>query len=835
MTGDQHTPSICFVTNELYPLRKGGIGRMLYNFARHNAAAGFPADIHFLVPPDLIATAEDEARLRGALDGLARIHVATPLHELPDTEAHLFDRASFLPWSLDLLVSTSYRYYRALLAIQQQRDAPFDFIEFPDFGGWGLASVEAKRAGLAFAETAITARLHSTQGMIARAERFFEASQWSGVLMDSERHLLAHADLIVGHVQSIIDANAAHYGLQDRWRGRTVLEFPPIMLEDAETRPAAEAAAPETRDFIFSSRLQPFKRPDIFIRAAIGFLEKHPDHTGVFRLVSYGWDRSYIDWLQRLVPASLGERILFITDATESERSAYLARSIVVVPSDFESLCLFAYEAGQLGRPVLLNARCAAFGDNPRWRDGENCLLFDGTAAALVAAMERALDWRPTDTVSVATDPPYWLSPARRAQAASGPGPETRASLSVMFTGIADRADFRTHLMRAAFLESALDIGGRDELVVLLPHGLFAPDAPEIAALGARGWGVMWAPEGEECPEAFGDRLAALGGDCVMVYPFGYDIDSDFVLDALRAMHRHPDLAICGGHVAVDDAESGQVDTLRAFGGEMPSHALTASRIAPIPSLMRRSLLARRLFDPRAGKFWFDVFFRDCAIDGEEILILPRLAANLSGTAALTGGTTGKVTAGVMDRAGLRAGLSARLLAFDTGQESEDFHSDVHVIAGGALAAARRLRPAHPPYDWNPVQFLPAHDGLLVHPLNAAPLTIAELPVPQGRFRQAMARIRNVSDENNGVEAALACIPQGLEDEWVLSVLEGRIGDPRRFPMSNWTSLGIGQTGALSLSIQGVGPGARLFLISRLPEDAGEHMAQLVFERVTLS
>jgi glycosyltransferase involved in cell wall biosynthesis len=835
MTQDQCPPSICFVTNELYPLRKGGIGRMLYNFARQNAVAGFPAEIHFLVPPDLVATSEDETRLRGALDGLATIHVAVPLHQLPDTEAHLFDRASFTPWSLGLLVSTSYRYYRALLMIQQDRGAPFDFIEFPDFGGWGLASIEAKRAGTAFQSTVLAARLHSTQGMIARAERFFDPSEWSGVLMDSERHLLSHADLIVGHVQSIIDANAAHYDLRDRWQGRTVLEFPPILLEEAELRPAIEVPPSDVHDFIFSSRLQPFKRPDIFIRAAIGFLEKHPDHAGVFRLVSYGWDRSYIDWLQRLVPASLADRILFITDATETQRSAYLARSIVVVPSDFESLCLFAYEAGQLGRPVLLNARCAAFGDNPRWRDGENCLLFDGTAAALVAAMERALNWQPTDTVSVAVDAPYWVNPAHRAPASPAPDPGTRASISVVFTGIVERADFRVHLMRAAFLEAALDIGGRDELVVLLPHGLFAPDAPEIAALTARGWTVMWTPEGEECPEAFGARLAALGGDCVMVYPLGYDIDSDYVLDGLRTMHLQPDLAIFGAHVAVDDTESGQLDALRAYGGEMPSHALTTSRIAPVPSLMRRSLLARRQFDPRAGKFWFDVFLRDCAIDGEPILIAPRLAANLSGPAALTAGTTGKVTAGVMDRAGLRAGLSARLLAFDTGQESEDFHSDVHVIAGNALAAAGRLRPTHPPYDWNPVQFVPAHDGLMVHPLQASPLTIAALSMPPGRFRHVVARIRNVNDQNDGVEAAVACVPQGLDDNWVLSVLEGRIGDPRRFPMSNWTPLGIGQADALSLSVQGVGPGARLFLMARLPENAREHMAQLVFERIALS
>lgn len=396
MTDPQRPPSICFVTNELYPLRKGGIGRMLFNFARQNAATGAPAEIHFLVPPDLVSEPGEETRLRDALGDMAQLHIATPLYMLPDAEAHLFDRGSFNPWTLELMQSTSYRYYRALLDIEHRRGVPFSFIEFPDFGGWGLASVEAKRAGLAFRDTAITARLHSTQGLISRSERFYESSHWNGMLMDAERHLLAHADLIVGHVQSIIDQNAEHYDLAERWTGRTVLEFPPILLEEDEANAVApeEDAAP-CEDFIFSSRLQPFKRPDIFVRAAVAFLEKHPEHTGNFRLVSYGWDRRYIDWLHDLVPVRFRSRVTFIDNANEAERSAYLARSVVVVPSDYESLCLFAFESAQMGRPVILNGRCSAFGENPRWSDGENCLLFDGTVSDLVRAMEQARTMAP--------------------------------------------------------------------------------------------------------------------------------------------------------------------------------------------------------------------------------------------------------------------------------------------------------------------------------------------------------------------------------------------------------------------------------------------------------
>lgn len=832
MATEQVKPSICFVTNELYPLRKGGIGRMLYNFARQNAASGQPAEIHFLVPPDLVSEAGAEAQLSQALDGLGELHVTPALNLLPDAEAHLFDRASFNPWSLELLVSTSYRYYRALLDIERQRGQPLDFIEFPDFGGWGLATVEAKRAGIAFQNTLISARLHSTQGMIARAERFFDPSEWNGVLVDAERHLLTHADLIVGHVQCIIDENADHYGLRDRWAGRTVLEFPPILLEKSETLPPAEPDVDGARDFIFSSRLQPFKRPDIFVRAAIRFLEKHPEYDGMFRLVSYGWDHDYITWLERLVPDHFRQQIVFITDATAAERNAFLASSIAVIPSDFESLCLFAFEVAQRQRPVLLNRRCKAFGQNPRWHDTENCLLFDGTPEALAATMEQALTWQPKTRVNATPDAPYWQDPAWSLKAEAPPS--GRASLSVVFCDITDRATFRTHMMKAAFLENVLDLAGQDELVVLLPHGLSDPQADEIRALTDRGWTVMWAAAGEECPEAFGQRLAELRGDCVLIYPAGYDVDAGFVVSGLHAMHRNPELSILGGHLAIDDATSGQAVALRAYGGEMPSHALTASRIAPVPSLIRRTLLERRHFDPRAGKFWFEVFVRDCAIDGEPMLITPQLAANLPSTAVQAQDTTGKTSAGVMDRAGLQAGLRGRLLALDTGQNSDSFYNKVQTLSGPTLAGARRIRPAEFSHGWEPVQYLIERQALMVHPLKDEAITIAELAAPAGRFWQLTAFVRNLNDENDGVEAAIACIPPELGNDWVNAVLDQRISSAPRFSTSLWTAVGGNQTAELKLSLLGSTPESRFLLMSRLPAGAREYKAHLVFENLTL-
>src|SRR5690606_16022412 len=147
-------PAICFVTNELYPLGPGGIGRMLHNFARHNEAMGAPAEIHFLVPPELLASRPDASMLlAGTFDGLAQVHVCPDLASRPDLLPQLPSRAGAHPWTLEWHQAESYRYYQGLLAAGRRRGAPFDIIEFPDFGGWAVASIEAKRAGLAFAQT----------------------------------------------------------------------------------------------------------------------------------------------------------------------------------------------------------------------------------------------------------------------------------------------------------------------------------------------------------------------------------------------------------------------------------------------------------------------------------------------------------------------------------------------------------------------------------------------------------------------------------------------------------------------------------------------------------
>ena len=841
MTGNRK-PSICFVTNELYPVGPGGIGRMLFNFAKHNELMGSPAELHYLVPLALIENRPDApSLLADAFEGLAEIHICKTIGSIPDVMTQLLAKAYSHPWTLEWQLANSYSYYIGLLTAERKRGMPFDFVEFPDFGGWAVASIEAKRAGLAFTNTILTARIHSTQGVIYRMERFAHPpSNWNGILFDTERHLLTHADLIIGHDTAIMDFNEVHYDLSDRWCGRRIQELPPIILDDLETtsknicefdHTAGSMHRKDEPDFIFSSRLQQIKRPDIFIRSAISFLEKHPNYRGSFRLVSYGWDEEYISALQRLVPAELKKKIPFLFKVSTTERNALLKRSIVVVPSDYESLCLFAFEAAAMGCKVILNARCPAFGQSKRWRDGENCLLFDGSVEGLVTTMEKILTWVATTYETSTPDRPYWLKNFGF-QHFQDPQKEIHSGISVICHGIESKVAFDRHFSTVVHLESILNIDeDRDEIRFFLPRALFLPEGDEACRIKERGWKVEFTSGLRECPEVFCRRLKALEKQTLLLYPFGYEIFPDFLKHGLSALSRDPSIAIFGGHVEVVDPYTAKTDYIRAYAGEAPSHALLSSRIFPPLCFLRRNLLNRVSFDARAGDLWFEVFARECAIKDENIVIAPLIAGAIDGLHANRRETTKKISGGILDTLGMRMGLPSRLLSVDPVQPPGDGPDHPYVIEGDNLRAASRIFPKGRLRDWEPVIFRDDAEGTLVHPL-AGEITVAELRGPHRRLGRLTVDISNINGDNGGAEAAIALAPEDALEEEILDFIINN-NDALGFALSAWSHIGPGGRARIELPVHGVSRGRdRLLLLTKLSANGEEANCHLVFHRV---
>lgn len=838
----QSKTAICFVTNELYPLGPGGIGRMLYNFAKHNQDLGLPADIHFLVPQALLDSRSDARDLlESTFDEIATIHVCPALASTPTSIAQLLARAQDHPWTSEWLFGDSYRYYLGLRAAEERHGAPFDVIEFPDFGGWSVASVEAKRAGLAFADTFIAARIHSTQGVLYAIERFaHDPGHWAGIMFDAERHLLSHADLIVGHDPEIIKQTGLFYGLEDRWRERTILEFPPVFVTgstgnyERADRIVVPRDERECLDFIFSSRLQPVKRPDLFIRAAILFLERQPEHAGIFRLVCNGWDRDFVDDLKSLVPGQMADRIVFLEKAAPADRLHYVQNSIVVVPSDYESLCLFAFEAALAGRKVILNGSCPAFGNGFRWRDRENCLLFDGSVDSLASTMEQALCWRPTSTVDVVPSRPYWL--ADDASPREVPFDLTREAegIVVLCYGAQSPSEFHRHFDLAVEVETELTAANeKHEIIFLLPRASFEPNGPEENAIRKRGWRLAFSSGVRESPETFGKRISDLGADAVFFLPFGYEVSPSFISSALNVMRSDLSPAIVSGHIELVDSHTGRSDCIRTYSGEAPSTALLSSRIAPPLCLLNPRVLERIPFDPLAGAFWYEVFVRTCALRGEQIVILPVIAGTLDALMQNRPETTKRIAAGLLDQLGLESGWQARLISVDPVQVPSAADGRPLAYGAGQMRQVFRIHPVGRVRPWEPVGWQESAHGALVHPLDGE-VTIGEVAGPYRRVSRIVGHVRNVRHDNGGADVAIALARSHVGVDQMLRVIgDGRNSDA--IAHSDWMRVDPGQAVRIETPCYGVSKGNdKILLISRPSDGASEANSEIVFTSVDI-
>ena len=398
----------CFILDELYPEDRGGIARLMHNIIQHAKAADDKQNIHVV----LARKQPKDTGLAAHFKGIATLHYLRP--DLLVAErfglANLRVNAVFKKQEAPFL-----RELRVLDAVLEAARScgGFDHIEIPDHLGLGAMVLQAKRAGYGFQNTEITCRIHSALSVIIEAEPFYHPkSDWLAPRLELERYALQNADRVVAHLPTIARYNQRHFGFGAGWMDKVEIAFPPVIWPVPETAKAITQAS----DFIFTARFQPFKRPALFIKAAIALLESGSDFSGNFRMISYGFDPDYIDYLRLLVPARYRNRIRIETNVSPEARLAAISSGIIVQPSKYESLCALAYEASAEHRPLLLAKDCLAFGDDPHWVDTENCLLFDPDPASLAAAMEKARVWRPNKAADTTPDPSYFTSPSQPAR-----------------------------------------------------------------------------------------------------------------------------------------------------------------------------------------------------------------------------------------------------------------------------------------------------------------------------------------------------------------------------------------------------------------------------------
>jgi hypothetical protein len=519
------TGEIVLVTTELFPFMSGGIGRLSYNTL-------------------LKMTPEERARTTMILtehivdeDRFAALFPEVTFYQLETYDFSNIEDG--LRWAVEaernwLTIATKTLAVLKDIALR----TPIAFVEFPDWSGYGFATIQEKRLTGFLADATIAVRLHSTETVLVFAESRL-LQQIDLQRYDVERLALRDCDMVIGHLQPVVDLTRKIFGLdQESWDARLFIADPPLTLNDGAF--AEKSIIPQQAKHIaFSSKFQECKRPEVFVRGAADFVARSDDFDGTVEFACTLLENAYTGAVLDAIPKSLRRRFVSHDRLSMQKRDDILAQSIVVFATGFESYCLAAYEAAALGSVVVLNGTNPAFGDGTPWIDGVNCIKFDGTTHGLSTALSRCMGIaKPMDVLCPPDAAQPWQLPARPAKA---PLPAKQRGLAALVVNQNEGAILQ------ATLDSIFAAEAMYDQIVIVDDGSQDPESEVIlAALEARALPhvqIMRLPVTHGYASALTLGLRAVTAPNCLVMRSGYLVTADYVADAARGLDYDADIA----------------------------------------------------------------------------------------------------------------------------------------------------------------------------------------------------------------------------------------------------------------------------------------------------
>lgn len=738
--------SVCLVTNELYPFAPGGIGRLMYNWITSNAESGSPVELHLLLPQELLKHRTEIAEL------CTRFRVQC--HFCEDDDLEITRLGSIIApqrkesWDYAHPYRISYQYFVTLLRLERS-GLIFDVVEFPDYGGWGAVAIEAKRATLAFLDTQLCVRLHSTYGVIVSTERFYHhPSGYGGAMVDLEHFALRHADLVIAHQETILKHNQKFYNFDDAWLSKSTIETPPIVLDNFE----AHIVELPVKRFVYSSRLQPFKRPDLFIRAACLYYDRYPEDDSEALIVSYGWDKNYISSLVDIVPPRHRDKIKFFFNIQGEERQALLAGAIVVIPSDYESYCLFAFETALLGRRLLLRRDCIAFSSNEGWIDEVNCLHFGSEPDDLAVAMRRAIDWRPS--INRVTEPsaPYWGQSVQKSRANDVSHTAVKHHVFVLGAGSIEDASRIVPLCVK---------GGVCKVVAYSGQCKFAEDMDEFFGHTDVVFEIASSSYNDLFFGAVWRDLQSSDADFVTVFYAVDNIDLLYLGAVERVLSSRPNLGIVTANEAITDGQSGSVKWPRLVTGEHVISGLSGASAVGRLFTIRPSVASEVNYTSSDREYAFHSMFHRAAVLGKIICVLPDVFCVTAQNTRLTKSApwlSTNYSDTIVGRITYGAGLGLSVT-----HDGSNVSGSIVRFSADKDTPYQRLSPKSQEPWGDPVSYSPDYSGILVHPVYGSP-TVARISLPGAGMSASMlfVDIENAHEDNDGFEAVI--LPGSIND-----------------------------------------------------------------------
>ncbi len=590
---------LCFASFEIYPTVKGGAGVLLHNVARLLLGEGH--EVLFLL--DL--TAAEFQRF----DQIDRL-------QLPNPQAcrayRVEDLAGDLPIKpgdfRSVFEYRSYRFHKA--ASQLCRLEQPELIEFFEYTGSAYTALCAKAAGLDYAGTHISVRLHGSLELIDRQQPGSIHGIDRYLMYGLERHALRLAETVVYPSQAFLEQ--AYLPIYEPWFGQAVLSPPPLI-----DIPVAEASTQIADTALFYGRLHGIKGVDTFVDAAVLYLNEPSNPPLRFSLVGYdshlppGGEGSYQAYLLEKIPQHLRGAFQFHGQLSWSELGHLLPQvCFAAIPSHYESFCYAAHELYEARIPLIVSDLPAFQGI---FQHERNALVFDGSASDLAVQMKRL---RQDDALRQRITRPYPVSKKTLDayyQESGHPGwIETRPvtePLSLLVCILCDHPEGLASTL--AGLKSA-DLPEL-QIVLLLPwgkdngiesfSGLPAETMQEGRLNATPAWllGKMYT-----LYDLAGRALAPtelLTAQALLLLCSGDRLDNRFLQVGLSTLSRQPQINFVSCYKDIHDGARGFIDTF-------PIDA--APELAPFLSLQlfTRAILRTSpgqllidVFDPRAGRY----------------------------------------------------------------------------------------------------------------------------------------------------------------------------------------------------------------------------------------
>jgi glycogen synthase len=326
---------IAFVSRGVYPLGGGGIGVQV---AGACAALAEAADV------TVVTSSANEAGLRKLQrDGQPGLPTGARFVFVEEPEPG--DHGSYFSF----MHLYSARVYETLDEVYEGRGP--DVIEFADFLGEGLVTVQARRAhDRLLRDTTVCVRLHTSAEMCSILDGYIDDEFETRMVFAAERHAIRYADRVLPPAGAVLTTYQRFY--DERFLAPPAV-IRPVIPPNAGDHLEAPPADAESLKLLYLGRLERRKGVEDLIRAVTGLRRENWELTLVGGDTDTGpLGVSVRDLLE--VAAADDPRITFLEGLPRAELAKLVSdHHVVVCPSRWECWPSVILEAFQANRPVL--------------------------------------------------------------------------------------------------------------------------------------------------------------------------------------------------------------------------------------------------------------------------------------------------------------------------------------------------------------------------------------------------------------------------------------------------------------------------------------------------